>query len=207
MPAIALTDHGALYGAVDFYRLAVRGGIKPIIGLEAYLAPRGMQDRDPHFDRQAFHLLLLAENDTGYRNLLKIASAAQLEGFYYRPRIDHDYLAAHSQGLICTTGCMSSEVPRALADERLDAAARLLDDYFEIFGPERFFFELQDHAIPELERINRSLIDLAPRYQARFVATNDVHYLDQSDAALQDVLLCVQYLRLTARPQPDAHVR
>jgi len=192
MPAVALTDHGTLYGAVDFYRLAVKEGIKPIIGLEAYLAPRGMQDRDPHFDSQAFHLLLLAENDTGYRNLLKIASAAQLEGFYYRPRIDHDYLAAHSEGLICTTGCLKGEVPRALADERLDAAARLLDYYFEIFGVEHFFFELQDHAIPDLERINRSLIDLAPRYQARFVATNDVHYLDRDDAALQDILLCVQ---------------
>jgi len=151
-----------------------------------------MQDRDPHLDSQAFHLLLLAENDTGYRNLLKIASAAQLEGFHYRPRIDHEYLAAHSDGLICTTGCMAAEVPRALAEERPETASRLLDYYFEVFGPNRFFFELQDHAIPELERINRSLIDLAPRYQARFVATNDVHYLDRTDAPLQDILLCVQ---------------
>ncbi|MBM3122097.1 MAG: PHP domain-containing protein, partial [Chloroflexi bacterium] len=192
MPAVALTDHGALYGAVDFYRLATAEGIKPIIGLEAYLAPRGMHDREPNIDDRAFHLLLLAENDTGYRNLVQIASAAQLEGFYYKPRIDHDFLAAHSQGLICTTGCLKGEVPSALAEERLDAASRLLDYYFEVFGADRFFFELQDHAIPELQRVNRSLIDLAPRYQARFVATNDVHYLDRSDADLQDILLCVQ---------------
>jgi DNA polymerase-3 subunit alpha len=192
MPALALTDHGAMFGAVRFYREAMQAGVKPIIGMEAYLAPRGMEDRDPQRDSRAAHLLLLAENDTGYRNLLKIATAAQLEGFYYRPRIDHEYLAQHSEGLICTTGCMSGEVPRALAQGREAFAKQRLDWYFELFGRDRFFLELQHHDIPELEQVNRSLIDLAPKYDARFVATNDVHYVRPEDADLQDVLLCIQ---------------
>lgn len=192
MPAVALTDHGTLFGAVEFYRAAKAVGIKPIIGMEAYLAPRGMRDRDSELDKNAFHLLLLAENDVGYRNLLQIATAAQLEGFYYKPRIDKEFLAAHSEGLICTTGCLSGEVPRALLEGNEEKARRLLDWYFEVFGPDRFFFELQHHQIPELPRVNKALVDLAPRYQARFVATNDVHYVRPEDADLQDILLCIQ---------------
>ncbi len=192
MPAVALTDHGTLFGAVEFYRAARAAGIKPIIGMEAYLAPRGMRDRDSELDKSAFHLLLLAENDVGYRNLLQIATAAQLEGFYYKPRIDKEFLAAHSEGLICTTGCLSGEVPRSLLEGNEEKARRLLDWYFEVFGPDRFFFELQHHQIPELPRVNKALVDLAPRYQARFVATNDVHYVRPEDADLQDILLCIQ---------------
>lgn len=192
MPALALTDHGAMFGAVRFYRAAKQQGIKPLIGMEAYLAARRMSDRDPQRDSRAAHLLLLAENDQGYRNLLKIATAGQLEGFYYRPRIDKEFLAEHSQGLICTTGCMSGEVPRALAQGREQHAHQLLDWYMQVFGPDRFFFELQHHEIPELEQVNRSLVDLAPRYGARLVATNDVHYVRREEADLQDVLLCIQ---------------
>ncbi|MEW6567889.1 MAG: DNA polymerase III subunit alpha [Chloroflexota bacterium] len=191
MPAIALTDHGAMFGAIDFYHAASQAGVKPILGMEAYLAPRGMYDRDPQYDSRAFHLLLLAENETGYRNLLQIATASQLEGFYYRPRIDHDFLAAHSQGLICTTGCMSSEIPKALAEGRMSDAHRLLDWYLQVFGRDHFFLELQQHAIPELPGVNKALLELAPRYGLRLIASNDVHYIHPEDAELQDVLLCI----------------
>jgi DNA polymerase-3 subunit alpha len=192
MPAVALTDHGTMFGAVHFYRAAKREGIKPLIGMEAYLSPRSMHDRDHQLDSRAAHLLLIAENADGYRNLLKIATAAQLEGFYYRPRIDREFLAAHSNGLIATTGCMSGEVPRALAQGRQQYAEERLGWYFDIFGTDRFFFELQSHDIPELEGVNQALIDLAPKYKARFVATNDVHYVRPEEADLQDVLLCIQ---------------
>ena len=112
MPALAITDHGTMFGAIDFYNAATDAGIKPIIGLEAYMAARRMTDRQAHFDKKSSHLLLLAQNQTGYQNLLKIASAAQLEGFYYFPRIDHEFLAEHAEGLICTSGCMAAEIPR-----------------------------------------------------------------------------------------------
>ena len=192
MPALALTDHGAMFGVVDFYHAAHKAGIKPIIGMEAYLAPNGMRDRDPGRDGRAFHLLLLAENDTGYRNLLAIATASQLEGFYYRPRIDHDYLAAHAAGLICTTGCLSGEVPRALIEGREQTARSRLDWYFQVFGREQFFIELQHHELPELPAVNRQLLELGAHYGAQFIATNDVHYINPQDAELQDILLCIQ---------------
>src|SRR5690606_166678 len=116
MPALALTDHGTMYGTLDFYRACRKEGVKPILGVETYVAARRMSDKDPQKDRNRFHLLLLAENQAGYQNLLKIASDSQLEGYYYRPRVDHDYLAAHSEGLIATTGCLSGEIPRALQE-------------------------------------------------------------------------------------------
>jgi DNA polymerase-3 subunit alpha len=200
MPALALTDHGTMFGVIDFYRAAKGAGVKPILGMEAYLAARGMRDRDPQLDGRSFHQLLLAENDAGYRNLLQIASAAQLEGFYYRPRIDHDFLAAHSEGLIVSTGCLSGEIPRALADGRIEHAQRLVDWYFEVFGPDRFFFELQSHEVSELTAVNRGLMELSKRYPARFIATNDVHYVNPEDAELQDILLCIQTGSLRANP-------
>jgi DNA polymerase-3 subunit alpha len=192
MPAIGLTDHGTMFGVIDFYRAAQKAGIKPIVGVESYLAARGMQDREGVLDKRSTHLLLLAENQTGYLNLLQIASAAQLDGFYYYPRVDHEFLAQHSEGLICTSGCMSAEVPRLIQEGNLEAARKQLDWYYEVFGPERFFLELQMHDIKELERINKNLIDLGRRYQSRFVATNDVHYVDKEDARLQDILLAIQ---------------
>jgi DNA polymerase-3 subunit alpha len=192
MPALALTDHGTMYGTMEFYKAAVAAEIKPIFGVEAYLAARGMRDRDAQFDKKSHHLLLLAENETGYRNLLQIASAAQLEGFYYYPRVDHEFLAAHAEGLICTSGCMSAEIPRLIKQENLDAARRQLDWYYQVFGPDNFFLELQEHDLPELLHINKMLLDLGRHYQARFVATNDVHYINQEDARLQDILLAIQ---------------
>ncbi len=139
-----------MFGVIDFYNAATEAGVKPIIGMEAYMAARGMKDRDSKLDRSSYHLLLLAENMTGYQNLLKIASAAQLEGFYYYPRIDHDFLAAHSEGLICTSGCMSAEIPRALLKENPEEAVRRMNWYYDVFGKERFFVELQHHNIKEI---------------------------------------------------------
>ncbi len=151
-------------------------------------------------DKHSHHLLLLAENQTGYRNLLKIASAAQLDGFYYNPRIDHEFLENHAEGIIATSGCMSAEIPRALRERGPDEARRLLDWYYEVFGPDHFYLELQRHDIPELEKINRDLLQLGKRYQAKYVATNDVHYINPSDARLQDILLAIQTGALITDP-------
>lgn len=192
MPAIALTDHGVLFGAVEFYQKAHDAGIKPILGIETYVAARSMAHRDSRLDRDSYHLLLLAENNAGYQNLLRIASASQLDGFYYVPRIDHELIADHAEGLITTTGCLSGEVSRALSHGE-ERAVELLDFYYEVFGRDNYFFELQHHpGVPELEGLNRQLLDLADRYKARFVATNDVHYVRSEDAHLQDILLCIQ---------------
>jgi len=192
MPAIAITDHGTMFGVIDFYNAAHSAGVKPIIGLEAYMSARTMKDKDSKLDRTSSHLLLLAENETGYKNLLKLASAAQLDGFYYYPRIDHDFLAAHSEGLICTSGCMSAEIPRALLEGKPEEAARRLNWYYDVFGHDRFFVELQQHNIKEITDLNKKLLELGARYSAKTIATNDVHYVDQEDARLQDILLAIQ---------------
>ncbi len=192
MPAVAITDHGTMFGVIDFYKAAKAEDIKPIIGLETYMSTRGMTDRDSKLDKKSYHLLLLAENETGYKNLLKIASAGQLEGFYYYPRIDRDFLAAHSAGLICTSGCMSAEIPRALLDDNPQEAVRRMNWYYDAFGPDRFFVELQQHNIPEITDLNRRLLDMGVRYSAKYIATNDVHYINPEDARLQDILLAIQ---------------
>ncbi len=201
MPAIALTDHGTMFGVVEFFNTAQAAGIKPIIGLEAYLAARHMSDHDARLDKTSDHMLLLAENDTGYKNLLQIASAAQLEGFYYLPRIDHEFLAEHSSGLIATSGCLSAEVPRALREQGIEAAQKKLDWYFEVFGPDNFFLELQKHNIRELDDLNRTLLELGPHYNARYVATNDAHYINQEDSRYQDIMLAIQTGTLLTDPK------
>jgi DNA polymerase III subunit alpha len=200
MPALALTDHGTMFGVIDFFNAAQKAGVKPIIGMEAYLAPRGMDSRDPQADKKSTHLLLLAENQAGYQNLLKLASRAQLDGFYYYPRVDHALVADHAEGLICTTGCMSAEVPRLLADGNIEGARRQLDWYYDTFGNDRFFLELQQHDIKELASINRQLLELGHRYDSNFVATNDVHYINPEDARLQDILLAIQTGTLLSDP-------
>ena len=192
MPALGLTDHGAMHGAIEFYLACEESDIRPIIGMEAYLAARRMSDRDPALDRTHPHLLLLAENQTGYQNLIKIATASQLDGFYYRPRVDREFLAEHSEGLICTSGCLAAEVPRAIIAGRDEHVRKTLDFYWEVFGRDRFFFELQDHDIPELQTVNNALLELGSHYDGQFVATNDVHYIDQVDAPLHDLLMCIR---------------
>src|SRR6266498_2053759 len=192
MPAVAITDHGTMFGVIDFYKAAKDAGVKPIIGVEAYMAARGMTDRDSKLDRSSYHLLLLAENETGYKNLLKISSAAQLDGFYYYPRIDRDFLAAHSEGIICTSGCMSAEIPRALLNDQPEEAVKRMNWYYDVFGPDRFFVELQQHNIKEITDLNRKLVEMGARYSAKYIATNDVHYINQEDARYQDILLAIQ---------------
>jgi len=192
MPAVAITDHGTMFGVIDFYKAATAEGIKPIIGVEAYMAARGMSDRDSKLDRSSYHLLLLAENETGYKNLLKISSAAQLDGFYYYPRIDRDFLAAHSEGLICTSGCMSAEIPRALLNDNPEEAVKRMNWYYDVFGKDRFFVELQQHNIKEITDLNKQLLEMGARYSANYIATNDVHYINQGDSRLQDILLAIQ---------------
>ena len=200
MPAVAITDHGTMFGVIDFYKAAKETGVKPIIGLETYMAARTMKDKDSKLDRTSSHLLLLAENETGYKNLLKLASLAQQEGFYYYPRIDHDLLAKYSEGLICTTGCMSAEIPRALLYENPEEAVRRWNWYHDVFGPDRFFVELQQHNIKEITDLNKKLLELGARYSAKYLATNDVHYINQDDSRLQDVLLAIQTNSTLADP-------
>ena len=168
MSSLAITDHGTMFGVVEFFHAAKEAGIKPIIGLETYVAARKMTDRDPQRDKHSYHLVLLAENEKGYKNLLKIATAGQLEGFYYSPRVDHEFLAAHSDGLIATTSCMSGEVPRTILDKGSDAGRMKLDWYYETFGPNNFFVELQNHNIPELMTINKTLLELGQALQRQF---------------------------------------
>ncbi|MGQ9567488.1 MAG: DNA polymerase III subunit alpha [Anaerolineae bacterium] len=193
MPALALTDHGAMYGAIEFYLEAQAQGIRPILGMEAYLAHRRMRDHDPRQDARPPHLLLLASSNLGYKNLMKIATAAQLEGYYYKPRVDREYLAAHAEGLICTSGCASSEIPRLIAEGQVEKARERVAWYRDVFGRDRFYLELQAHdKVPELDRINRTLLEFAREFGLGVVATNDVHYLRQEDARAHDILLCIQ---------------
>lgn len=193
-PAVALTDHGAMYGTMPFYRAAKRAGVKPIIGIETYLAARRMADKDVEKDKNRFHMLLLAQNQRGYLNLLQLASAASLEGYYYKPRIDRAFMARHSEGLIATTGCMAAEIPRAIGAGKMRQAHKLMGEYLDIFGKERLFIELQEHHIGELTEINKKLIEMAPRYglENNLLATNDVHYTRAEDANPHEVLLCIQ---------------
>ena len=192
MSSLAITDHGTMFGVIEFYRAAKAVGVKPIIGLEAYMSPRGMTEKDAQLDKRANHLLLLAENDIGYKNLLKIASAAQLDGFYYHPRVDKEFLKAHSEGLIASSACLKGEIPSKIMERGNEAAREALDWYMGVFGPDRFFLELQRHDIRELDDVNKSLVELRQRYNARFIATNDVHYIERADARSQDILLAIQ---------------
>jgi len=196
--AVALTDHGVMHGVVPFARAAKGAGIKPIIGSEAYITQYGrpMGGRDSQLDRKSNHLLLLAEDQVGYKNLLKLSSTAQVEGYYYSPRIDADLLAKHAKGLITTTGCMAGEVPSLLNPEdgpgNEKKALERFHWYRELFGKDRFYVELQEHSIPELQKINKTLIEWANKYDVPMLVTNDAHYARPGDAEVHDTLLCVQ---------------
>ena len=192
MSAVALTDHGALYGAIEFYEQARVYGITPIIGVEAYIAPRRMTDKDPKLDAAAFHLVLLARNDEGYRNLLKLTTAAHLGGFYYKPRIDRALLARHSGGLIGLSACLQGEIPRAILRDDLAAARSLAATYRDIFGPGHFYLEVQNHGIAEQRVLTQGLRALARDLGLPLVATNDVHYVTRDEADAQDALMCIQ---------------
>ncbi len=193
MPALALTDHGVMYGAIEFYQAAKKHGIKPIIGVEMYIAPRGMKQRDSKKDRKSHHIILLAKDNVGYHNLLQIATTAELEGFYYKPRVDKEYLAEHAQGLIALSGCGSGEIPRLVLNGQLDKARQVAAWYRDAFGQGNFYLELQRHeGIPELKRVSEGLIALSDEMGIPLVATNDVHYVQPEEARAQEILLCIQ---------------
>lgn len=193
MPAVAVTDHGALYGATKLYFAAKKAGIKPIIGIETYIAPHGMSNRGTKEDRRPFHLVLLAKNLTGYKNLIQITSAAHLRGFYYKPRVDLDFLKNHAEGLIALSACLKGEVAYYASINDLDKAEARAKKYQEIFGPGNFYLELQHHdGVPKQAVTNERLIALSKKLGISLVATNDVHYVNRADAAAQDILLCLQ---------------
>jgi len=189
--ALALTDHGALYGAVAFYQACRSKAIKPIIGVETYVARRSMTDREGKADAQPFHLILLASDLVGYRNLARLVTDAHVDGYYYKPRIDRDHLAKHSAGLVGLSACLNGEISRALEVDDEDLARRLAGEYGDIFGAGRFFLELQDHGLAEQRRLNEQLLRLAPATALPLVVTNDLHYVHREQAAAHDVLLCV----------------
>jgi DNA polymerase-3 subunit alpha len=193
-PALALTDHGVMHGAIEFFRACKDQQIKPLIGVEAYQTTWGrpMGGRDAQQDRDYYHLLLLAQNMEGYRNLLKLATHAQLDGYYYKPRVDHDFLAAHARGIIASTGCLGAEVPQLLMQGKEKEAYDRLGWYVDVFGKDNFYIELQEHSIPELVQVNKVLVPWAEKFGLQLVATNDVHYVREQDGTPHEVLLCVQ---------------
>jgi DNA polymerase-3 subunit alpha len=193
MPALAITDHGNMFGAIEFYISARKLGIKPIIGIETYIAPRSRldQSRDMRIPESSFHLTLLCENEAGYKNLIKLSSSAYLEGFYYKPRIDKELLAEYSKGLIGLSGCLKGEVPYKIAMGDLDGARQALSEYVEIFGPENFHLEIMRLGMRTENKIHSELIKLAHEFDVPIVATNDCHYMDVDDYKAHDVLLCI----------------
>ena len=190
--AIALTDHGVMYGTIDFYRAAKKAGIKPIIGCEVYVARRTRFDKVHGVDKEPYHLVLLCENEMGYRNLSYMVSLGFTEGFYNRPRVDMELLREHHEGLIALSACLAGRIPQAIMQEDLDAAEQAAREYAEIFGPGHFYLELQDHGIPEQRTVNGHIRKLAEKLNLPLVVTNDAHYLRKTDAKMQDVLLCIQ---------------
>ncbi|MGI6174819.1 MAG: DNA polymerase III subunit alpha [Christensenellales bacterium] len=195
MDSLAITDHGAMYGVVQFYEQAKQAGIKPIIGCELYVAPRSMEDREGKADKEYAHLLLLAKNQTGYRNLMQLSSLGYTKGFYYKPRIDYDLLAQHSEGLICLSACLAGDIPQLLEAGDYDGAKALTLRLKNMFESGDFYLELQDHGILLQKQLNPLLIQLSKETGVPLAATNDVHYVLKEDAEVQDVLLCIQTKR------------
>ncbi|MFC1790208.1 DNA polymerase III subunit alpha, partial [Patescibacteria group bacterium] len=214
MDSLAITDHGVMYGVVKFFLAAKEAGIKPIIGMEAYVAKRGRKDKEAGKDTGQNHLVLLAKNNQGYRNLMKLSSLGHLEGFYYKPRIDLEILAKYHQGLIVTSACLKGKIPSLLLQGKEEEAVKLAKTYLEIFG-EDFYLELQSHSkIPEQDKANKQVIKLSRKLGIPLVATNDVHYIEKDDAEAQDALLAVgtQKLiadvdRLSMLDSPDFYLR
>jgi DNA polymerase-3 subunit alpha len=191
MPAVAMTDHGNLFGAIEFYQEAQRAGVKPIIGCEIYVAPGSHKDRPPSRRESAYHFTLLAENETGYRNLVKLVTVAHLDGFHYVPRIDKEMLAAHSEGVIGLSGCLAGEINSAIQANNIEKAKQSAAEYRDILGAENFFVELHDHGMEEQKMCNTSLVQIARDLGVGLVAANDVHFLRRSDHEAHDVMLCI----------------
>ena len=177
MDSVAMTDHGVMYGAVRFYKEAKAQGIHPVIGCEVYLAPRMRQERAEVDGQRYYHLILLAENELGYRNLVQLVSLANIEGYYYKPRIDKELLRRYHEGIIALSACVAGEIPQAILRGNIEQADEIVREYIDIFGHANFFLEIQDHGLPEEKTVNHALRDLAEKHGVGLVATNDVHYV------------------------------
>ncbi len=195
MPALAITDHGAMFGAIDFYRAAKGAGVKPIIGCECYVAPGSRKERKAIQNasgRELYqHLGLLVADGQGYKNLVKLVTRAHLDGYYYKPRIDKELLAQHAGGLIAMSGCLASEVPSLLMHDQIEKAREVIDWFKQVFGPDRYYLEMQNHGIPEQAKVNRYLLQFAKEFGLKTIATNDVHYIEKSHSFAHDCLVCL----------------
>ena len=192
MDSVAMTDHGVMYGAITFYKEAKAQGIHPVIGCEVYLAPRMRQERAEVEGVRYYHLILLAESERGYRNLVQLISLANIEGYYYKPRVDKELLRRFHEGIIALSACVAGEIPQAILRGNMRQADELVREYIDIFGQDAFFLEIQDHGLPEEKKVNRALRTLAEQHGVGLVATNDVHYVHADDSEFHDILLCVQ---------------
>ena len=193
MNSLAITDHGVMYGVIDFYRAAKANGIKPIIGCEVYVAPGSRFDKEPGAgEYRYYHLVLLAENQKGYENLVKIGSKGFVEGFYYKPRVDYEVLKEYHEGIIALSACLAGEVQRYLARGMYEEGKKAALKHEEIFGKGTYFLELQDHGIPEQTNVNQQLLRMSEELGIELVCTNDVHYTFEDDVEAHDILLCIQ---------------
>jgi len=192
MPALAITDHGVMYGAIHFYKACKDAGIKPIVGCEVYVAPRSRLLREGRVDRDPNHLTLLAANHEGYVNLMKLCTVGQMEGMYYKPRIDKEILAEHSKGIIALSGCLQGEAASRITEGDLDGAREAVASYKDIFGADRFLLEVQRHGIDRQDKVNEALGGFGKEFGLRLCATNDLHYVHRHDSESHDVLLCLQ---------------
>ncbi|MCW6678110.1 DNA polymerase III subunit alpha [Anaerococcus sp. NML200574] len=191
MDSVAITDHGSMYGVIEFYKQATKKGIKPIIGCEVYVSEKDHKIKDPT-NKRYYHLILLAENEIGYKNLVKIVSEAYVNGFYYKPRVSFDFIKDHTEGLIALSACLNGEVNQRILENDMEAAISTAKKYEEAFGKSNYFLEIQDHGIPEQKQVNKGVAYLHRKLGIEMVATNDVHYIEREDSYLQDVLLCIQ---------------
>jgi DNA-directed DNA polymerase III PolC len=192
MDAVAITDHGTMFGTLEFYEKALKAGIKPVIGCECYLAPRRLTDKTSSDSKSLYHLVLLAENQEGYQNLCQLASIAQLEGFYYKPRIDKEILRKHAKGLIALSACLHGEIPSLIQEGKAKQADEAARFYLDVFGEGNFFLEVQKNGLEAQEKVNQAVLDMSHRLSIPLVATNDCHYLDKADVRAHEVLLCIQ---------------
>ena len=196
MKAVAITDHGNMFGVINFYKAAKKHGIKPIIGCEVYLAPASRKDRDDSTRLKYYHLILIAENNQGYSNLIRLVSAANIEGMYYRPRVDKELLREYHEGIIALSACVAGEIPRAILQDNIAHAEELIDEYIDIFGRDNFFLEIQKHGLNEEVKVSNALIELSHKHNVGLVVTNDSHYINREDWEFHDVLLCIQTNKL-----------
>src|SRR5215510_9403129 len=206
--SLSITDHGVLYGAIDFYKAAQEKGIKPIIGCEVYVAPGSrFEKKTSSGGRDVYHhLVLLAKDEAGYKNLVKLTTAAHLEGFYYKPRIDKELLAAHKEGLIALSGCLASEVPDWILKEQLAKARDAVDWFRQTLGAENFYLELQNHGLAEPAKVNRHLLAWSKEFGLKCVATNDVHYIEKAHSHAHDCLICIGTQSLLSEPKRMKYV-